>query len=238
MIVRLYVIGNHPVVDYNTHRIVWHTGSLDRKEHLKSSQRDHDVYFTHKILTLCCEPLDTHYVIDCTGNIKVWKKCPNNATTSGVSQKKQQGAYYACMGGAVYVLCLLNTLVFCTSVVFFKASPNFDPVWAKEGFCVSNPTMWHWNSHHLCLYTDVILAILFVVLYYFLHNSDGVMEANKFVFFNIFGVIAHSLGHAGLADALLDDKNQNFGDDCSYMSTIHTKESLSIVMKEKKIPRM
>ena len=157
---------------------------------------------------------------------------PNNTTTSAVSQKKQRGSYYARMGDVIFTLCLLNTLVFCASVVFFKDSPHFDPVWANEGFCVSNPTMRHWNSHHLSLYADVILAALFGVLYFFLHGSDGMIAANEFVFFNIFGIIFHGLGHAGLADTLLDNKNQNLRDDTSIMSTILTNESLSAVLKE------
>jgi hypothetical protein len=140
---------------------------------------------------------------------------------------------YARMGDAMYALCLLNTVVFCTSVIFFKDSSHFDSVWAKDGFCISNPTTMHWNSHHLCLYTDVVLASLFGILYFFLHKSDGMEAANEFVFYNIFGIIAHGLGHGGLADVLFDEeKSQNADDDFSYLSTIHTKESWAVVLIE------
>ena len=140
---------------------------------------------------------------------------------------------YARMGDAMYSLCLLNTIAFCTSVIFFKDSPHFDPVWVKDGFCISNPTTMHWNSHHLCLYTDVILASLFGILYFFLHKSDGMEAANEFVFYNMFGVIAHGLGHGGLAAALFDEeKEQNSDEDISYMSAIHTKESWVVVLSE------
>ena len=149
------------------------------------------------------------------------------ATTTATSTVTTK---YARMGDAMYALCLLNTVAFCTSVIFFKDSHHFDSVWAKDGFCISNPTTMHWNSHHLCLYTDVVLASLFGILYFFLHKSDGMEAANEFVFYGIFGVIAHGLGHGGLADGLFDEEKNN--DDNSIMSTIHTKESWAVVLNE------
>ena len=139
---------------------------------------------------------------------------------------------YAKWGDAAYLLCLVNTIAFCGTVLMFKNNKNsdksigntlFDPVWQSDGFCVSNPTTPFWTSHDFCLYADVLLAAVCGIVYYFLHKQPGMESANDLVFFNLFGIVAHGMGHGGIAAALRDDEiraQAELDQDLSYLATV------------------
>mmetsp|Transcript_11817 Transcript_11817/g.21842 ORF Transcript_11817/g.21842 Transcript_11817/m.21842 type:complete len:294 (+) Transcript_11817:138-1019(+) len=143
----------------------------------------------------------------------------------GIDTLSQQHEKYRRRGDIVYGVTLLNTLVFCVCVMFFKDNTSlFDSVWAKDGFCISNPTVPFWSSHDLCLYADLFLAAVCGVAYFILHNVEGMKPANDFVFIGIFGVVAHGLGHGGLGAILRDEKQQEILDlDVPFLSAIYDK---------------
>ena len=128
---------------------------------------------------------------------------------------------YTLWGDTFYGLCLLNTVIYCISVMFYKDSSFFDKTWAKDGFCVSNPTVPFWTSHDMCLYADVVLASICGIAYLLLRKKEGMEKANDLVFFNIFGIIAHGLGHGGIGAAMRDESSQQLmEDDVSYFTAI------------------
>jgi hypothetical protein len=108
------------------------------------------------------------------------------------------------IGDVAHLMCLANAAAFAYSVVMHSSSAVFDPVWRPEGFCVSNRDVPFWNSHDLCLYVDTIGAIVSGIIYFFLKDSPGMAPANELVKFNILGIFAHGLGHAGISKAMRD----------------------------------
>ena len=126
--------------------------------------------------------------------------------------------------------------MFCACVLFFKDNASiFDSVWAKVGFCVSNPTVPYWTSHDLCMYVGLALAGVIGILYYKLHDKDGMAAANTLAFPALFGVAAHGMGHGGIGQAMrshtgmYDELIQN---DSTYLAAMRDKtwEDISIVM--------
>jgi len=72
----------------------------------------------------------------------------NNSTIETKDEVNNNG-FYARVGNAVHSVHIINILTFAFCVVKFSnfndlSSPKtwnfFDPVWEKDGFCVSNPT--------------------------------------------------------------------------------------------------
>lgn len=137
----------------------------------------------------------------------------------------QQHETYSRRGNIVHAVTVLNTIVFCIAVMFFKDNTSlFDKAWAKDGFCISNPDIPYWSSHDLCLYADFILASVCGIAYLILRKEDGMQQANELFFLNIFGVAAHGMGHGAIGAGMRDEKSQIFIDtDLPYLSAISHK---------------
>lgn len=130
---------------------------------------------------------------------------------------------YGRRGDIIYWATLLNTLVFCGCVLFLKDNPDlFDSVWAKDGFCVSNPTVPYFTSHDLCLYVDLAVAAVIGFTYYKLHEEDGMEPANVFIFPNMIGIAMHGFGHGGIGKGLRDEEDI-LELDLPYFATIGDK---------------
>lgn len=124
------------------------------------------------------------------------------------------GKVWARRGDLFHLLNLSIVLSFALCVAKFVPNAKdgntvlFDPLWVREGFCVSNPDTPYWTSHDLCLYGDTILAVSFGLLYLWLRKTPGMEAANDIVKFNIIGIVAHGFGHGmiakGFRDGVLD----------------------------------
>lgn len=149
------------------------------------------------------------------------------------ASKSNDAVNYRRLGDFVHRVNVMNTLIFCVCVVYFRDNTSlFDGVWAKDGFCVSNPTTLYWTSHDLCLYADVILASACGVAYWILHKEDGMKPANDMIFHNIFGVVAHGLGHGGIAYNLRSEDMQRLQDDeTSFLAAVTDLPWVEILQK-------
>lgn len=111
--------------------------------------------------------------------------------------------YYKETGDAAHIFILTNAAIFAYAVVMHNESKIFDKVWRPDGFCISNKSVPHFNSHDLCLYFDTIGAIAAGMIYYFFNDTAGMGDANELVKNNIFGIFAHGLGHGQLSHAMI-----------------------------------
>ena len=111
--------------------------------------------------------------------------------------------YYKKTGDAAHIFILTNAAIFAYAVVMHNESKIFDKVWRPDGFCISNKSVPHFNSHDLCLYFDTIGAIAAGMIYYFFNDTAGMGDANELVKNNIFGIFAHGLGHGQLSHAMI-----------------------------------
>lgn len=130
----------------------------------------------------------------------------DNISTIDTKDKVNNG-FYARVGNVVHTAHIINILTFAFCVVKFSNSQDlssaktwnfFDPVWEKDGFCVSNPTTFYWNSHDLCLYADTVLALVLGFIYFAIKDTPGMKSANNLVKWNILGILGHGLAHGGM----------------------------------------
>jgi hypothetical protein len=77
--------------------------------------------------------------------------------------------------------------------------PLFDTQWQRQGFCITHPETPEWSSHAVCLYVDVLFAIVLALIYWPHRNRSVLRHANLLVSTNVLGTIGHGLAHGGLA---------------------------------------
>lgn len=110
------------------------------------------------------------------------------------------------VGDAAHVLTMLSAAAFAVAVGYYagdtKTSNLFDAQWKTDGFCIAGKEKPYWNSHDACLYTDVALAAVLGGLYSLFRNTPGMKGAERYVLPNIIGIVAHGLGHGGIASKL------------------------------------
>ena len=117
------------------------------------------------------------------------------------------------MGDMGHLAVCLNAAAFAYMVIFERESGMFDPLWTKDGFCVSNSEVPYWNSHDLCLYFDTLGALILGLVYWKLHGMPGMEEPNTAVKVNVFGVFFHGIGHGGLGKAMREGMMFNAEED-------------------------
>jgi hypothetical protein len=84
----------------------------------------------------------------------------------------------------------------------------FDAQWKREGFCVAGTDSPYMNSHDVCFYCDMVMALVLSVMYVaFGRNTRGMESANKYAIANVVGMIAHGIGHGAVSGALRRDDN-------------------------------
>ena len=114
-------------------------------------------------------------------------------------KNSSNNSIYATIGDVGYGLTLGSTALFAWSVLRFAADPTstflFDDQWKEEGFCVTNQNVPYWNSHDVCLYTDIICATIILGLYLTFSKTPGLERASKMMQANIIGVLLHGMAH-------------------------------------------
>mmetsp|Transcript_14240 Transcript_14240/g.25726 ORF Transcript_14240/g.25726 Transcript_14240/m.25726 type:complete len:256 (+) Transcript_14240:507-1274(+) len=103
------------------------------------------------------------------------------------------------LGNACHAISSASTLAY-TAATFFFAKPGsklFDDEWVQHGFCVIQQDIPYWNTHDLCLYFDVILVALGLLVYRSLRGvpTPEMKYADEMMLFNMLGHLGHGIAH-------------------------------------------
>ena len=118
---------------------------------------------------------------------------------------------YATIGDTGHAACVVSSLLFAGAVVLYAGGDDsesktrnllFDAQWKYDGFCVAKKDKPYWTSHDICLYVDVAMALLLFLCYQLLRTTPGLEGANKYIVANVFGMVAHGIGHGGIAKGM------------------------------------
>jgi len=125
----------------------------------------------------------------------------------------------AALGNVCHVITSALILTY-TAATFFFAKPGstfFDEEWVQHGFCIVQQDVPYWNSHDLCLYTDVVLVSLGLLLYRSLRGvpTPEMKYSDDMMLLNMLGHLGHGLAHGFLG------ANFRSGD---YSGAQHTTE--------------
>ena len=144
-------------------------------------------------------------------NIMLCKSSKTAASSSSLSTtlSSTKASSWTKVGDIIYLLVIANSLIFAYAVVFYNSSSIFDPLWRPEGFCVINRDTPHFNSHDLCLYVDIIGALVVGFLSWSLKDVHGMKTANDYVkISDAIGIFAHGVGHKLLSNQLNGGQTQ------------------------------
>ncbi len=80
-------------------------------------------------------------------------------------------------------------------------SEFFDSDWVQHGFCVIQKDIPYWNSHDLCLYFDIILVCIGLLIYQSLKGMPipAMKSADDLMLFNLLGHLGHGIAHGFIA---------------------------------------
>mmetsp|Transcript_21391 Transcript_21391/g.46448 ORF Transcript_21391/g.46448 Transcript_21391/m.46448 type:complete len:277 (-) Transcript_21391:196-1026(-) len=103
------------------------------------------------------------------------------------------------LGNACHAISSASILAY-TAATFSFAKPGsafFDEEWVKHGFCVIQQDIPYWNSHDLCLYFDVILVTVGLLVYGSLRGmpTPEMKYADEMMLFNLLGHLGHGVAH-------------------------------------------
>jgi len=129
----------------------------------------------------------------------------NKKTTSTFS--------YARIGDAAYIVSLLITFALGYTVLtrlnrrpLHTDDHLLDPVWKEHGFCVSHPDTPYWSSHDVCLYVDLLTALLLYGVYRVLGQpnkttttTSSMKMTNQALLHSLPGIVGHGIAHASIA---------------------------------------
>ncbi len=117
------------------------------------------------------------------------------------------------LGNVLHVISFVSVLAFgITAMLFAKpGSKFFDSEWVEDGFCIIQKDTPYWNSHDLCLYFDMILAAIGILIHQLLKGMSipAMKDADQSIFFNMLGHLGHGLAHGFLAAQYRSD-NDNY----------------------------
>lgn len=118
---------------------------------------------------------------------------------------------YATVGDIGHAVSAVSALVFAGAVILYAGDDDprsktksllFDSQWKYDGFCVAERDKPYWTSHDVCLYVDLAMALLLFLCYQMLGATPGLKGANKYIVANVFGMVAHGIGHGGIAKVM------------------------------------
>ena len=110
---------------------------------------------------------------------------------------------YAKTGDLWYLVSLVVSISFAVAVVLYADDPNqtfFDKDWTTEGFCISNRDVPYWNSHDTSFYSDIVMTIV-MVLMYFSWGKEPYMQGicSSQILLYAGATIGHGAGHFNIA---------------------------------------
>lgn len=115
----------------------------------------------------------------------------------------------AAVGNLAHVVTIANTLAFGIAVAtrMHRSAPDddtwLDPAWKEQGFCVTHPAIPYWSSHDVCLYVDVLAAVLLYGVYVVLGKDIVALKQTNANFLNTLpGLVAHGIAHGSIAAVL------------------------------------
>jgi hypothetical protein len=106
---------------------------------------------------------------------------------------------------------------------------SFDPQWQREGFCVAHPETPSVSSHAVCLYVDVLLAVVMALTYWPHRNRTALRHANLLVSTNVLATIGHGLAHGGLAYHMYQQLQQKQTGMANEDAAVQTKETATMM---------
>lgn len=103
------------------------------------------------------------------------------------------------LGDACLAASSASVLAF-TVATFLYARPGasvFDEDWVRHGFCVYQKDVPHFNSHDLCLYCDVVLVAIGLLVWRSLRGLPGrsMKYADETMLFGLLGHLGHGVAH-------------------------------------------
>ena len=112
---------------------------------------------------------------------------------------------YSEQGNLYHAVVVMLSLAFAGSVMLLARDDVafFDKEWMKNGFCVADENTNYWTSHDTSFYADVFFSIIHLCLWLSWRNKPQCQgKLSSRVPQIVFGVLAHGLGHAGIAHQL------------------------------------
>lgn len=119
---------------------------------------------------------------------------------------------YNHIGNACHVIYLTSTFLYIIAASLYSTPEYkiFDEEWIQHGFCVVQENVPYWNSHDLCMYSNVLLVIVGLIIRRFLRassngtaanteNNEVMKEADEFVLLNLMGHLGHGIFHGVIA---------------------------------------
>ncbi|KAL7563942.1 hypothetical protein ACA910_017557 [Epithemia clementina (nom. ined.)] len=132
-----------------------------------------------------------------------------------MGQLPANNPFHAVIGDWAHVATVASTVAFALMVTKFARDERdtlFDKEWKENGFCITNPEVPYWNSHDLCLYVDTASAILLALVYFALHKTPGLEQANELLAPAMMGIFAHGVGHGYISFELRGNMGTRTGD--------------------------
>jgi cytochrome bd-type quinol oxidase subunit 2 len=106
---------------------------------------------------------------------------------------------------------------------------SFDEQWQREGFCVAHPETPSLSSHAVCLYVDVLLAVVVALTYWPHRHRTALRHANLLVSTNVLATIGHGLAHGGLAYHMYQQLQQQQTGMANEDAAVQTKETATML---------
>lgn len=148
-------------------------------------------------------------------------------------------SYYSWIGNVGYALTIVVGLLFAAAVVRYIDDDKqtlFDNAWRKDGFCVTAADIPYWSSHDVCLYVDVLLALVTGILYYAFRNVTALKHPNTILATNVFGILGHGSAHGLLGYLLRSNTVSNSTESSSNDSATQQTQLLANFSLEKAMP--
>lgn len=106
------------------------------------------------------------------------------------------------LGDACLAISSASILAY-TIATFLYAKPGasfFDEDWVQHGFCVYQKDVPYFNSHDLCLYFDVVLVAIGLLIYRSLRGLPGksMKYADEMMLFGLLGHLGHGMAHGAI----------------------------------------
>lgn len=169
----------------------------------------------------------------------------NNNSDSNNNNNSNSTLSYARIGDAAYIVSLMSTL----TLGYMVLTPRLvhrphhtdrilDPVWKEHGFCITHPEIPFWSSHDVCLYVDVLAALLLYGVYRVLGRpnettttTSSMKMTNQALLNGLPGIVGHGIAHASIAAVIRRQSNSRAAeanDGASWLNaTTMMKESVS-----------
>ena len=112
----------------------------------------------------------------------------------------------ATFGNACHAIASASILAY-TIATFLFAEPGstfFDAEWVRHGFCIIQEDVPYWSSHDLCLYADVVLVAIGLLVYRSLRGvpAPAMKYGDEMMLLNLLGHLGHGAAHGALGAQL------------------------------------